>query len=200
MTRRDWLRGTAALALVGPLASCQTQAPGARFPQLTYVHLGTFRFDAARVEAASEYVPALRAPNVDHEFPVPPERVLRQWAADRLAANGAPGRYVQFVIRDAKVIETDLKRTPGLRGYFTTDQTQRYDLTLAAAVEVREERANLRAGFAEASSARSRTVREDLTVNERHKIWFEMMEQAMIDLNAELDRQIRTNLARFLIG
>jgi hypothetical protein len=144
-----------------------------------------------------EYQEPLRPPNVDHLFPTPPERAMRRWATDRLVASGTPDRYARFVIQDAKVIESELPRTEGVRGAFTTDQTQRYDLTLSAALEIREERGNFRAGFVSANTSRSRTVAEDITVNDRERIWFEMLEQAMNDLNAELERQIRANLTRF---
>ncbi|HEX2113817.1 MAG TPA: hypothetical protein VHM01_05385 [Alphaproteobacteria bacterium] len=195
--RRHWVAIWAVLAVV--LAGCQTTPPAARFPDLTYGHLGIMRFDVERVEIASEYQPPLRAPNVDHLFPTPPERVMRRWAQDRLAANGTPGRFVRFVILDAKVIETNLPRTTGLTGAFTKDQSQRYDLTLSAAIEVREDRGNFRTGYATASTSRSRTVREDITVNDREKVWFEMLEQAMNELNAELDRQVKANMTRFLV-
>ena len=65
-------------------------APQARFPELTYAHLGAMRLDVARVEIADEYHEPLRPPNVDHLFPTPPERAMRRWATDRLAASGTP--------------------------------------------------------------------------------------------------------------
>jgi hypothetical protein len=187
------------VTLAAALAGCASAPPVQRFPELTYGHLGVMRFDAARVEVASEYQPPLRAPNVDHVFPTPPERVMRRWAQDRLAASGAGDRFVRFVILDAKVTETNLPRTTGVTGAFTRDQSQRYDLTMAAAIEVREERGNFRSGYATASTSRSRTVREDITINDRDKVWFEMLEQAMNELNTELERQVRANMARFLV-
>lgn len=186
------------LAVVTLLGGCQSAPPQPRFPELTYAHLGAMRLDVARIEIADEYQEPLRPPNVDHLFSTPPERAMRRWATDRLAASGTPDRYARFVIQDAKVIETDLPRTRGVRGAFTTDQTQRYDLTLKAAIEIREERGNFQTGFATASTSRSRTVAEDISVNDRERVWFEMLEQAMNELNAELDRQIRTNMTRFL--
>ncbi len=194
--RRNW--GFLILIIATVLGGCEATPTGHRFPELTYAHLGMIRIDAARIEIADEYQEPLRPPNVDHLFPTPPERVMRRWATDRLAATGTPDRYARFVIQDAKVIETELPRTQGIRGAFTTDQTQRYDLTLSAAIEIREERGNYRSGYATASTSRSRTVAEDISVNEREQIWFELMEQAMNDLNAELERQIRGNLTRFV--
>jgi hypothetical protein len=183
----------------GALAACSTQPPRPRFPDLTYGHLGQFTFDVARVEISSEYKAPFASPNVDHLFPTPPDRILRRWAEDRLAATGTPGRFARFVIQDAKVTESELPRTPGLRGAFTTDQTQRYDGVLSAVIEVREERGNFRAGTASAWASRSRTVAEGITVNERDKVFFDLIEAMMNDLNAEMDRQIRANLAQFVV-
>jgi hypothetical protein len=130
---------------------------------------------------------------------MPPARALRRWADDRLVAAGAPGRYARFVIQDAKVIETELPRTRGVRGAFTTDQTHRYEVTLAAALEIREERGNFRNAFASAKAMRSRTTAENITLNDREKAWHELLEMTMADINTSLERQIREDLARYLV-
>ena len=94
--------------------------------------------------------------------------------------------------------DTPLPRTPGVRGAFTTDQTDRYDGSLASALEIREERGNFVSGTATAKVTRSRTVPEGQSLNDRDKIWFDFTEAMMNDMNAELERQINGNLARFL--
>lgn len=186
--------------LIVALTGCQTTPAPTRFPELTYGHLGVIKLDVDRIDIASDYQAPLRPPNVDHLFPTPPERAMRRWAQDRLAAAGSnTGRFARFVITDAKVTETNLPRSTGLTGAFTKDQSQRYDLSMSAAIEIREERGNFRSGYATASTSRSRTVREDISVNEREKVWFEMLEQAMSELNAELDRQIKANMTRFVV-
>ncbi len=190
---------TALLLASAGLAACSTQPPRPRFPDLTYGHLGQFTLDVSTVEIVSEYKAPFAAPNVDHLFPTPPEQTLRRWAQDRLVASGKPGRLARFVIQDAKVTEAALPRTPGVRGAFTTDQTQRYDASFSVVLEIREERANYRAGTASAWATRSRTVPEGITVNDRDKVWFDLIEASMNDLNAEMDRQIRANLAQFLV-
>jgi hypothetical protein len=193
-------RNFTTLLLAGAaLAACSSPPPRTRFPELTYGHLGLFTLDVERIEIVSEYKANFGTPNVEHLFPTPPEQTLRRWAQDRLAATGKPGRYGRFVIQDAKVTETPLPRTPGLRGAFTTDQTHRYDGTLSAVLEIREERGNLRAGTASAWANRARTVAEGITINDREKVWFDLLESMMNDLNAEMDRQIRANLTQFLV-
>jgi hypothetical protein len=192
-------RGFTTLLLGGTLAACSSPPPRARFPELTYGHLGLFTFDVEHIEIVSEYKANLAGPNVEHMFPTSPETTLRRWAQDRLAATGSAGRYARFVIQDAKVTEAELPRTQGIRGAFTTDQAQRYDGSLSVLLEIREQRGNFRAGTASAWASRSRTVPEGITINDREKVWFELLEATMNELNAEMDRQIRANLAQFLV-
>ena len=181
------------------LAACATPPPqNARFAELTYGHLGKLRLEVSTIDVRSAYQPTLSPPSVEHLFPIAPEQVMRRWAADRLAATGAPGRRAVFTIRDARVIETKLARTQGIAGAFTRDQTERYDMTLEATLEIGGERPDLGRGTISAKSIRARTVSEGITVNERERIWYELLEAAMNDLNAELEAQIREKLALFL--
>lgn len=191
---------TALLLGSAALAGCSSPPPRARFPELTYGHLGKFTLDVARIDLISEYKATYAKPNIEHTFPVVPEQAMRKWAEDRLAVTGRAGRIARFVIQDAKVTETELPRSSGVRGAFTTDQTHRYDGALAAVIEIREERGNFRAGTASAWASRSRTVAEGITINDREKVWFEIVEALMNDFNAEMDRQIRANLGQFVVS
>lgn len=197
LTRRRCLGLLLAAGGAG-LTGCATPPSQSRFPELTYSHLGQFRLDVARIEIDSQYKSPLAPPNIEHLVPASPEKAMRRWAADRLVATGTPGRYARFVITDAKIVDTPLPKTQGLRGAFTTDQTDRYDASFAAQLEIREERANYRAGEASAWVTRSRTIAEGITLNELDKIRFDLVEATMNDFNAELDRQIHANLGQFL--
>lgn len=195
--RRVMVLGLAGLA-ASSLAACSDSPARQRLPELTYGHLGTFRLDVARIDIVNQYRSPLTAPHVDHVMPVPPERTLERWARDRLAATGAAGAIARYTIEDAKMIETELKRTQGVRGAFTTDQAQRYDLSMAASLEILDDRGLIRQAYASAAATRFRTVPEGISINEREKVWFDLVEASMNDINAELDRQIRANMARFL--
>ncbi len=201
ISRRRWLRGAASLAALAgtDLAGCATPPPQNRFPELAYADLGKFRLDVAQVSIISEYKSPFRPPNIEQDMPVLPEKAMRRWAADRLVATGTPGHTAQFVITDAKVIDSKLPKTQGLRGVFTTDQSDRYDASFAARVVVRAEPGSFGGtGQATASATRPRTVPEGITVNEREKVWFDLVEGTMTDPNAELERQIRAHLGPFL--
>ena len=116
---------------------------------------------------------------------------MESWARDRLQASGT-NRRVRVRIIDASVKEVELPRTTGISGAFTTDQAQRYDATAEMSIDLMNDR-----GFPErsvsAKASRSRSVPENITPNDRERVWYELTRALMSDLDAELERQIRAN-------
>jgi hypothetical protein len=185
------------LLLPVALGACETPAPEQKLPGIGFTHLEALRLNVADIEVVSEFKAPLRSPNVDHLFPTTPEAALRQWAADRLQPAGK-GDTARFRIIDASAIETRLKRDTGLKGTFTKEQSERYEVGVEGSVEILDSR-GFRRGFASARASRTRTVPEDITLNDREKVWFEMTEAVMNDFNAELERNIRQHLGGFLL-
>ena len=193
MTRRQTMT---AIILVAGLAACQTPPPKPQYPEITFSNLEPIHLDVARIEVVDDYVPPMRAPNVEQEFPVPIYSVARRWAHDRLRAVGTTG-IARVVIKDASAIESDLRKTPGLKGAFTTDQATRYTARVQMAVEVRDDH-GFKQASAEASATRSNTLPEDATLNQRDQLFFDMTEALMRSVDQELEKNIRTYMARFL--
>lgn len=191
-SRRGFLLSATAVAL----AACASAPPAPVFPELTYRHLGMITLDTSPVEIVDEYRPPHADPNIEHKVPVPPALAMRRWALDRLADTGNPDRRAVFTIQQAAMTEVRLKRTEGVRGVLTTDQSERYEITLAARLELFEGRE--RVGISTATVKRGRTVAEDITLNDRDKALFEMVESAMLDLDRELETSIRQFLGQFL--
>lgn len=186
------------LAVLLPVAlgACETPTPEQKLPGIGFSHLEALRLNVADIEVVSEFKARLQSPNVDHLFPTTPEAALRQWAADRLQPAGK-GDTARFIIIDASAIETRLKRDTGLKGTFKKEQSERYEVGVEGSVEILDSR-GFRRGFASARASRTRTVPEDITLNDREKVWFEMTEAVMNDFNAELERNIRQHLGGFL--
>jgi hypothetical protein len=188
-------KAIAALAvLVVALTACETPPPVLSFPDLTYGHHGQMRLNVASLEVVSEYRSPMAKPHVEHLFPVSSEKALRQWAADRLKPDGLEG-VARFVIIDAPVTETVLKKDETFKGKFTTQQTERYEAVIEATLEIKTAQGS---GHAAARVSRSITVPEDASLNDREQEWFNLVEALTNDFNREMEKQIRQHLVNWL--
>ena len=186
----------ACVALLAALAACEVPAPSARYPEITFAHLEPIKLDVARVEFVQEYVPPLAPPNVEHLFPVLPSAVARRWSDDRIEAAGI-ARHARVVLVDAAVTETALDIRRGVRGLFWNEQSARYDAAVEVRIDILDDGGET-LGQVRATARRSRTVPEDITLNQRDQVWFELTEALMTDLDAALESAIRRHLARFV--
>ena len=193
-------RSIAALLLMvlAGLAACNTPPSREPFPKLTYVHLPPYRLAVGRVDIVEAYHSPMKAPNIEQNFPVSPAATAEQWAHDRLQAVGGPGRAVYTVLR-ADALETHLAgdQGTGLFGDFTIPQSERYDLNIAVRLQIVDANGRSMASV-DASATRSRTVAADATLNDRERVWFDMTEQAMADLNGSLDKSIPQYMRTYL--
>ena len=178
------------------VAACEATTVQPHYPTITFSHLAPVNLDVATVEYVDRYVPPQQAPNVDHLFPVPPSTVAARWAQDRLLPTGVT-RRARVVLVTASVTETPLAKTTGLTGTFTIDQVARYDATAEMRVEIVTD-SGVVEGRANAIATRSRTVPEDITLNQRDQIWYEMAEALMRDLDGQLTKNIRLHLGRWV--
>ncbi len=197
MIVRGWRRGVALLVCMIGLAGCETAPPAPQFPEITFTHLPPIKLDVVRIDVVRQYVSPGVKPNVEQLFPVLPATVAARWAHDRLRAVGGDG-VARVVIKQASVVEVPLKRTGGIAGMFTTDQAWRYDAVLDVAVEV-VGRTDGRRGSVEARAMRSRTAPEDISLNDRERLWFKLTEDLIGDVNTSLDRQIHEHFGPFLV-
>ena len=180
------------------LAACDTPPTREPFPKLTYGHMPPYRLAVGRVEVVDEYHPPMAPPNVEQNFPVSPAATAEQWGHDRLQAAGGSGRAVYTVLR-ADAVETHLAgdQCSGLFGDFTIPQSERYDLNIAVRLQIIDAGGHV-AATVNGAATRSRTVAADATLNDRERVWFDMTEQAMIDLNASLEKSIPLYMGAYL--
>lgn len=184
------------LAVVFLLTGCATEVQKPGFSQISFAHLQPISLNVARIEVENRYVSPATRPNVEHEFPVSPAAVASNWGRDRLRAVGQSG-VTRVVVRRASVVEVPLKRTTGVTGAFTRDQSERYDAIIDMMVELRDADGNVRV-TAESTAKRSRSVSENVSLIEREKIWFEMTETMMSDLNTALENQVRIHMKEWI--
>jgi hypothetical protein len=183
--------GPALLALA--LTSCKTPPDRQQFPEITFQHLQPFRLDVAKVTIVDGYQ-VDPAHDIGSQFPEAPEAVARQWAEDRLLAVGQQGEAI-YTITIAKATQTALPRSTGVTGMTHKDQSDRYDLAITVNLEVRS---GGKAGAVTAQAARSQTVREDMTLNQREGVLFTLLDVTMKDVNAQMEKVIPHYLGGFL--
>ncbi|WP_142848093.1 hypothetical protein [Telmatospirillum sp. J64-1] len=178
------------------VAGCAQPSPVQRLPELSFAHLQAYRLDVGQLEIANQYTATGQPPHVEHLMPVSPAQAAQRWAQDRLQPIGREGT-ARFVIEQASVTEEILPTDRGVTGLFKREQEARYDANLRVSLQILD---NRRMPVAEitAQASRSRTVPQGLTLNERDKIWYEMVENLTSDLNARLEVLMGQYMARWI--
>ncbi|HWG79635.1 MAG TPA: hypothetical protein VN681_07675 [Stellaceae bacterium] len=187
----------AAIVLLAGLAACDTAPPRPTYPDIHFTSETPIRLAVSAIDVRNDYKPTFRSPHVEHLFPVPPAQAAENWAHDRLQAAGGGAVSARFTIQDASVIETPLpKKSEGISGAFKKEATERYDATLRATLEIVDAR-----GFAlrtvSAKVARSQSVLEGITPNERDQTWYDMTKALMADFDQQMSAEISGNLGGY---
>jgi len=180
-----------ALATMLVLVACSTAPPHPTFPDLHFTGVPPIALNVAQIDVVNAYQAPFHEPNVEHLFPVTPAHAMENWAHDRLKAVGTGGHAV-FTIKNASVIETELPRTGGVQGALTTQAAERYDLTLAATIQIIDDR-GLEARSASVNTTLSQSVLEGISPNGRDTAWYGMIKDAMVNFDRQMESEIRNN-------
>lgn len=192
--RRLFLALVLGLLAMGPMASrsAMAQSGGFGFADETPITL-----NVAEIEVVNDYVSPMKPPNIEYQLQLTPAEVVRLWVQDRLKAAGSSGK-ARVIIRNASIVEVNLPRTSGVKGWFTTDQSQRYDGRLEVEIQV-DMPAKSYAGSTSVVVTSSQSVAEDVTLNQREKTWAQLVRDMSHDMDAQLAKGIRDNLFAALI-
>lgn len=180
----------------GLLAGCTVPETTPRFPDLTFTNRTPLNLEVARLDVVDAYQPPMAPPNVEHLAPVAPNAVAERWAHDVLKAVGTAGR-AQFVVLEGSLVETPLPRTSGLTGMVTTDQSERYDATVAGRLELFDA-ADRPLGQAQARVSGYQTVAEDATLNDRQRVWYALVETTVREFADAMEIAVRRDLGRYV--
>jgi hypothetical protein len=183
-------------AAVGLLAACAQPVPSKRYDPISFAHKPAIELDVAQVTIVNDFHPPAGLPHVEGEMPVSPEQALEQWATDRLSAQGTAGE-ARFIIKNASVVESHLKTTQGIQGFFTKDQSEKYDGQIEVRLEVYSPGRNSD-GFVVTKASRTITVPEDISVSGLRDSWYKLVQEMMLDFDAETEATIRARLRPFL--
>ncbi len=181
--------GFAALAL----SACQSTQPRPAPRPIDFSNYGPIVLNAGSIDVVDAYRPG-GGVHVEQRSAVPPAQAVRLWASQRLQAAGGPGR-VRVTIRDASIVENQLAKTGGVKGYFTNDQAQRYDGRIEVEISGELPGETSFRGMTKAVVTYSITVPENISLADREATFVEITRRMMDDLNARLDAGIRKDLA-----
>ncbi len=136
----------------------------------------------------------LTSPYKTNKFSPTIAEAVKQWAVDRLQANGKVGQAI-IIVKNASLTVQSLPVKDGVEGWFTRDQSLKYTGRAEVTVE-----ANGSGGFAvaDASATRSVTLPEDPTEQEKQDAYATLLNGLMKDLGENLEQGIREHMGRFL--
>lgn len=177
------------------VAACQPP-DRPRYPDISFDHLPPIELKVANIDVKTPYQEPVDPPHVGEQFPVSPSRAARRWADDRLRATGQSGTATVTIV-ESSATETELKRTEGLKGVFTKDQAQSYEIVIEVKVEA-VDGDGLNRRSASARVTRKTSVAEDVSMNEREETWYKLTKEAMEQFNAALEGQIRKAMDSFV--
>lgn len=189
--------GLVALALVPlALAGCAGQEPTPTFPPISFTSEAPITLDVQTVEVQDTYMPPLKRPNVEHEFPMTPASVLARWPAERIRPVGM-GKTAVLIIKDASAVEEPLPTTSGIQGLFKTEQASRVTARIEATLAIRGADGR-QAAFTTARVARSTTLPEGQSLNARDASLYQLNRDLMTAFDREMTQQINDYLTRYL--
>ncbi len=119
---------------------------------------------------------------------------IKQWAADRLQANGQSGQAI-VLIKKASLSAQPLPIKDGVEGWFTREQGSKYVARAEVSIE-----ANGKNGFAvtDASATRAVTLPESPTESEKQAAYMLILNGLMKDLGENLEAGIHEHMSNFI--
>lgn len=178
------------------LAACNSPPPHPQYPDLRFTGQPPIALAVGTVSLREDYVSSASPPHVERQFPVTPMQAIQNWAHDRLSPSGGPDRAV-VVITNASAVEVALPRTTGVKGMFTTDQSERYDMTIQVTVNIVDP-TGLVLRTATVRASRSQSVAENISPDQRDQTWYDMTKDIMAAFDRQMESDIRNHFTNFV--
>jgi hypothetical protein len=177
------------------LTACDTPPSRQTFPKITFQHLAPINLDVAQI--AIETAPPVADPAGNAaDYPEAPEKLAADWARDRLKAVGARGQAT-FKVVEVQARRVALPRASGIDAALKTEQSDRFELAITVELAAGNPISG-KSGKVTETVTRTQTVPENMTLNQREGVLFNMLDAAMKDLNARLEASIPQYLAPLL--
>ncbi len=167
------------------LAACSDSAPPPTFSDIRFVNGTPIRLNVAAIDLKAEFQPSFRAPEIEQDFPVPPQRAVENWVHDRLRAGNPQSEYrARVTILDAAAHDHPDGET--------------YDAKVSVRIDILDGHGfPVRSAHAEAS--RSTTLESGASLDDKDLAWYGMTRQLVGSLGTELERQIRNSFYPYVM-
>ena len=179
------------------LAACSTPEAPADFTEISFRDKPTINLNVGEIRVIEEYKAPIEPPYVEHRFPTPPAVALKNWAGQRLKPAGN-ANIMEFIIVDASVQESELPLKGGVSGFFTNQQSEKYDARMRVLFKVYVGGRGLPQTQGDVTITRTRSVAEDATVQEREELFDSMARDMMAQFDREAVRRLHNEFAAYL--
>lgn len=166
-------------------------------PDLNFSDQKPLFFAAKGLKVVSKYKSPMRAPNIEHLMPLPPEKAVRRWVEDRIRTVKGSGNRLRVEIRSAAVTEVALPKTSSFMGLFSGTEQVRLDARVSVALQVIN-RSGVVRGEATVASWNSHTIDKGTKLSERRVVWFNLVDDLMRDVDTKLENAAKNHLAAFM--
>ena len=188
-----WIASAAALML----AACEQAPQAVPLAPIDFTQKTPISLAVSEIRVVENYRAPLTSPNVEHLFPVPPAQAVKTWANQRLRAAGTSG-LLEITLEDASVIEKPLPKTEGMRGFFTDDQSDRYDARMKATIRLYTGERAIANAEGSINLVRARSINEKATVVERERFYNQIVLDMMQQFDAEAETRFRQYFSPYI--
>ncbi len=180
------------------LTGCQTTPAPRALGAPDYTDSPPFGLAVRSIDVTEDYTFPSKAPHVEHTMDFPPSEMFKIWLKDRMNATGGEA-FIQVTIQDASIRKSSLPATPGIRGVFTNDQSEKLDASIVVELRLYKPERAIAVADATARATRSVTVPENASLVERERILFDLSNALVKDVGQELEKQVRRVFASYIV-
>ncbi len=172
------------------VAACQPAPVSYTLSPVSFRTQPVIKLNVAKINVVEEYTSPLRAPHVEHQMSMSPAAGIKIWANERVQAVGTTGQ-LDVVITDASIKENKLPVKDGVRGFFTDDQSERYDGAISVTLRLYDGTSAMSRAEGDVRVTRSRTINEKASLADREKLWHDMATQMVTSYDREAEMRFR---------
>lgn len=187
--------GLILMGLVGlGITGCAKDQGAIDYPNITFAHLPPIDLNVGRVEVAQVAKPNMQSPHVEGMAPISLANSAASWS-NRIKAKGGAGT-LQFFVEEAEITEELLAVDTSIKAMVTDEQRARFNLRLVVRMQA-ENPNNQTTASSRSVISRMATLKESASLNDRNKLLYDLIQQALNDMNLSLEGDVNRYFGQF---